>query len=154
MARNRHSLLVIVALVCLLPIWRLYAGQPKCVPTRPDAEGPFYEPNAPQRSKTGRGLVVSGAVGSASDCGSLAGAQIEWWATNAQGRYDDEHRASQRADDQGRYRYETNFPGRYPGRPPHLHVRVTAGGYRPLVTQIYPRAGQSSIGFDFVLVPE
>ena len=77
-----------------------------------------------------------------------------WWAANSKGEYDDEHRATQKADSEGRYRYETDFPARYPVRPLHLHVRVTASGHRPLVTQIYPKAGQASLTFDFVLVRE
>ncbi|MBI4256266.1 MAG: intradiol ring-cleavage dioxygenase, partial [Candidatus Rokubacteria bacterium] len=54
----------------------------------------------------------------------------------------------------GRYRYETTFPGRYPGRPPHLHVRVTAPGHKPLVTQLYPAAGQTQIEADLVLIAD
>jgi len=128
------------------------AGQPPCRPTRPDAEGPFYTPNAPERERTGRGLVVSGAVRSAAGCAALPGARLEWWSANPTGEYDDAHRATQRADGEGRYRYETDFPGRYPGRPPHLHVRVTAPGHRALVTQLYPRPGPSALEIDFVLV--
>ncbi len=130
-------------------------AQSACAPTRSDAEGPFYKPNAPERASTGRGLVVSGAVRSAAGCGVIPGARLEWWAANPQGRYDDEHRAIQRADAGGRYRYETDFPGGYGFfRRPHLHVRVAAPGHRPLVTQLYPEAGQTALDFDFVLVPD
>lgn len=129
------------------------AAQPQCTPTRPDSLGPFYEPDAPERNKTGQGLVISGMVRSASDCEPIVGAQIEWWSTNPRGRYDDEHRATQKVNEQGRYRYETDFPNRYPGRPPHLHVRVTAPGHQALITQIYPRPEQTKLKFDFVLVP-
>jgi protocatechuate 3,4-dioxygenase beta subunit len=129
-------------------------AQPACAPTRPDMEGPFYEPNAPRRDRTGRGLVVGGAVRSAAGCGPLAGARLEWWSADPGGRYDDAHRATHQADAEGRYRYETDFPGRYPGRPPHLHVRVTAAGHRVLVTQLYPKPGQSALEQDFVLVRE
>ena len=127
------------------------AAQPACAPTRPDALGPFYEPNAPERSSTGRGLVVSGVVRSTRGCAPLAAPTIEWWSANARGDYDGEHRARQRAEAGGRYRYETTFPGRYPGRPPHLHVRATAPGHRPLVTQLYPAPGQTHIDADLVL---
>lgn len=129
-------------------------AQPACAPTRPDVEGPFYTPNAPERASTGRGLVVAGTVRSAAGCGPLTGARLEWWSANPRGQYDDEHRATLRADAQGRYRYETDFPPRYFGRPPHLHVRVTAQGHRTLVTQLYPKAAQTAIEFDFVLVPD
>ena len=129
-------------------------AQSPCAPTRPDAEGPFYTPDAPTRASTGRGLVVSGTVRSARGCGPLPAARLEWWSADPRGRYDDAHRATQVADPTGRYRYETDFPGRYPGRPPHLHVRVTAPGHRPLVTQLYPSAGQPAIEVDFVLNPD
>jgi protocatechuate 3,4-dioxygenase beta subunit len=132
----------------------LSSAQPACTPTRPDAEGPFYKPNAQERASTGRGLVVTGTVRSTSACGSLAGARIEWWSVNPHGKYDDDHRATQRADGDGRFRYETDFPIRYYGRPPHLHARVTAPGRRTLITQLYPTPGQTSLTIDFVLVRE
>jgi protocatechuate 3,4-dioxygenase beta subunit len=116
--------------------------------------GPFYTPNAPERAQTGRGLLVSGRVASASDCGPLAGAHLEWWSANPRGEYDDAHRATQITDTAGRYRYETDMPGRYPPRPVHLHVRVTAPGHRPLVTQLYPKPEQTTLQTDFVLVRE
>jgi len=122
-----------------------------CAPTRPDMLGPFYTPNAPERAQTGRGLVVSGQVRSAVDCAPLPGARIEWWSANGKGDYDDEHRATQVADRQGRYRYETDFPGRYPGRPPHVHVRISAAGHRVLVTQLYPKPGEQAITSEFTL---
>lgn len=148
---TRVPLLAIFIVAALAPA---AGGQPACAPSRPDALGPFYEPNAPERSLTGRGFVVSGTVRSAAGCTPLAGARIEWWAANPAGDYDTEHRATQRADGGGRYRYETSVPGRYPGRPPHLHVRVTAPGHRTLVTQLYPAAGQREVAADFVLVAE
>jgi len=127
-------------------------GQPRCAPSPPDALGPFYTPNAPERSKTGQGLVVTGRVLSADGCAGLRGATLEWWAANPSGDYNDAHRATQIADAEGRYRYETDFPGGYPGRPVHVHVRVTAPAHRVLVTQIYPKPGESALDVDFVLV--
>jgi len=116
--------------------------------------GPFYTPNAPERVATGRGLTISGTVRSTSSCTPLPGARLEWWSANGRGDYDDEHRATQIAAADGRFRYDTEFPGRYPGRPVHVHVRVSAPGHRVLVTQIYPRSGQTTADVDFVLVPE
>jgi protocatechuate 3,4-dioxygenase beta subunit len=136
-----------VVLVAVAPA----AAQRPCAPTAPDSLGPFYTPNAPERASTGRGLTVNGVVRSAAGCAPLPGARIEWWSADAKGEYQDSLRATQRADGEGRYRYETVAPGRYPGRPPHLHVRVTAPGHRTLVTQLYPRDGQQSIETDFVL---
>lgn len=130
------------------------AQQRACAPTRPDAEGPFYKPNAPEHASTGSGFVVTGTVRSASGCGPLAGARIEWWSVNPRGSYDDAHRAAQRADGDGRFRYETDFPMPYFGRPSHLHVRITAPGHRTLITQLYPTPGQTWLNLDFVLVRE
>lgn len=127
------------------------SAQRPCTPTPPDSLGPFYTPNAPERASTGRGIAVSGVVRSASGCAPLSGARIEWWSADGKGEYQDALRATQRADAEGRYRYETVAPGRYPGRPPHLHVRVSAPGHRTLVTQLYPRDGQRTIESDFVL---
>ena len=130
------------------------AATPVCAPTRPDSLGPFYEPNAPERDRTGQGLIISGIVRSARDCHALGEARIEWWSANAHGDYDAAHRATQQATADGQYHYTTDFPGRYPGRPPHLHVRITAPGHRTLVTQVYPQKTQTALSVDFVLVPE
>jgi protocatechuate 3,4-dioxygenase beta subunit len=129
-------------------------AQSDCAPSRPDMLGPFYTPNAPERDRTGRGVVVSGAVRSTRGCAPLPGARLEWWSADTRGEYKDELRATQRTDAGGRYRYETESPGRYPGRPPHLHVRITAAGHRPLVTQLYPRPADTALASDFVLIPE
>ena len=131
-----------------------WAGQPPCPPTAADAEGPFYVPNAPERSVLGRGLVVTGTVRSAGSCNPVPGARLEWWQANPRGQYDDAHRGMQAADGEGRYRLETSVPGLYPGRPVHLHARVSAPGYRTLTTQLYPKPGQTEITFDFVLRPQ
>ena len=150
--RTRDVLgLALAALAIIGTIPPLRSAQPSCTPTRPDAEGPFYKPNASERASTGRGLVITGTVRSVSGCAPLAAAQIEWWSANPSGQYDDDHRAKQLTDSEGRYRYETDLPGRYPGRQLHLHARVTATSHRSLITQLYPKAGQNSLAFDFVL---
>jgi protocatechuate 3,4-dioxygenase beta subunit len=126
-------------------------GASGCVPTRADALGPFYEAGAPVRTKVGTGYVLSGRVLVARTCRPIAKARIELWLANPQGEYDDAHRATMFATRVGRYRFESNRPVPYSGRPPHIHVRVSARGFRTLVTQHYPRAGRSSAIFNFVL---
>src|SRR2546430_17612056 len=96
--------------------------------------GPFYEPNSPERSVTGRGLVITGRVASAKGCAPLPGAQLEWRPANPRGDSDAEHRGAHRAHGTGRYRYETDRPGRSPGRPLHLHLPLPAPGHKPLAT--------------------
>lgn len=125
---------------------------PACRPTPPDALGPFYEPGAPVRSKVGTGYVLSGRVLAARTCRAIPRARIELWLVNPQGVYDDAHRATIVAGRRGGYRFESNKPPSYESRPPHIHIRVTARGYRTLVTQHYPKAGRSSAVFNLVLV--
>jgi protocatechuate 3,4-dioxygenase beta subunit len=146
---------VLLALLLLGGVAGPAAAQaPACPPTRPDMLGPFYKPDAPERARTGSGIVVTGAVRSTKGCAPLPGARVEWWSADERGEYRDDLRATQHADAQGRFTYETVAPGRYPGRPPHLHVKVTAPNHKPLVTQLYPTQGQRSLTSDFVLLPD
>jgi hypothetical protein len=143
--------------IVLIALFLVSAGRPAnaetCEPTRPDSLGPFYTPGAPERSKVGEGYVLIGEVRSASDCSILKGALIELWLTGPDGRYDDEHRATVFSEESGSYRFECNFPPAYYGRPPHIHIRVSADGYRTLVTQHYPESGTSEGTFDLILTP-
>ena len=125
-----------------------------CKPTPPDALGPFYTPNAPERTSVGKGHVLSGAVRSSVDCSPIAGAQIEFWLAGTDGKYDDDHRATMYSDKNGAYQFESNFPPPYSGRPSHIHIKITAKGFRTLVTQYYPVKGSTEGEFDLVLVPE
>jgi protocatechuate 3,4-dioxygenase beta subunit len=115
--------------------------------------GPYYEPNAPVRTSVGSGYVLSGFVLAAGGCEPVPDARIEFWLANPEGEYDEAHRATVFAGERGRYRFESNVPVSYGGRPPHIHIRVTAPGYRNLVTQHYPDAGQTQATFDLVLRP-
>jgi protocatechuate 3,4-dioxygenase beta subunit len=147
-----RTLLIGIALILIAVLSG--SAQPRCAPTRPDAEGPFYKPNAPVRESTGKGLVVSGVVRSGATCEPIKSARIEWWQANPRGDYDDAHRGSQTTGDGGSYRFDTDFPPPYAGRPSHIHFKAFAAGYRPLTTQLYPKGGQSAAEFDLVLVKE
>jgi protocatechuate 3,4-dioxygenase beta subunit len=131
------------------------AGWPgNCKPTQPDMLGPFYEPDAPVRRSVGSGYVLSGAVLAAQECKPIPNVRIEFWLANPSGDYDDAHRATVLAGERGGYRFESNVPVSYGGRPPHIHVRVRAPGYEELVTQHYPERGQRKANFDLVLVAQ
>jgi protocatechuate 3,4-dioxygenase beta subunit len=127
----------------------------QCKVTPRDALGPFYVKGAPTQTDLcasgthgAQKLTVSGRVLGAPDCAPLAGAQVEVWQADARGDYtqvtggkkDDPGcllRASLTTDFGGRYRFETIVPGEYPGRPRHIHYRVSAKGHATLVTQLY-----------------
>jgi protocatechuate 3,4-dioxygenase beta subunit len=117
-------------------------------------EGPFYKPNTPRREATGNGLLVSGVVRSGVTCAALTDARVEWWQANPRGEYDDAHRGSLISGAGGAYRFQTDFPPPYSGRPSHIHFKVFAPGHRTLTTQLYPKAGQTEVTFDLVLVKE
>lgn len=124
---------------------------PRCAPTRADALGPFYEPGAPVRSKVGTGYVLRGRV-LTTGCRPIRRARIEFWLVNPRGQYDDAHRATLFSRADGTYRFQSNRPIGYEGRPPHIHVRVSARGFRTLVSQHYPRGTRTSAVFNLVLV--
>jgi protocatechuate 3,4-dioxygenase beta subunit len=115
--------------------------------------GPFYKSGAPVRSAVGKGYIMTGMVKSARDCSAIKGARIEFWLVNPGGTYDDDHRATVFSDATGSYKFESNMPKPYFGRPPHIHIRVSAEGHKTLVTQHYPEKGKTQAPFDLVLVP-
>ncbi len=116
--------------------------------------GPFYRQGAPLRSKIGSGYLLTGTVKSASDCSAIPSPLIEFWQTGPNGRYGDAHRAAIITDKSGEYKFETDFPGDYATRPAHIHIRVTAAGFKTLTTQHYLQKGSAQAVFDLVLIPE
>jgi protocatechuate 3,4-dioxygenase beta subunit len=131
---------------------QIQAAVKKCKPTPPDYLGPFYKAGAPVRASVGKGYELRGVVKSSADCAPIANAGIELWLTAPGGDYDDDHRATIYSDDTGAYSFESNFPPGYSGRPPHIHIRISANGFKTLATQHYPEIGQKAGEFDLVLV--
>ena len=129
------------------------AAGAKCQPTPADYLGPFYKAGAPERTSVGKGYELKGIVKSAADCKPIGNARIEFWLTSPQGEYDDDHRATLYSDSAGNYRFESNLPPGYSGRPPHIHIKISADGFKTLATQHYPDAGSKKAMFDIVLVP-
>lgn len=125
-----------------------------CPPTDPDALGPFYKPDVPLRRQVGTGYTLTGTVRDASTCLPIRNAMIEAWQVNEQGEYTDDKRARFFSNKQGGYRFDSNMPPPYAGRPPHIHLRISAPGYQTLVTQHYPAAGQNAGEFVINLWPQ
>jgi protocatechuate 3,4-dioxygenase beta subunit len=136
-----------------LPMTNTRTSVEKCEPTPTDYLGPFYEADAPVRSSVGKGYNLAGAVMSTIGCSPIANARIEFWLTNPAGSYDDDHRATIFSDGTGEYSFESNIPPDYSGRPPHIHIRISAEGFKTLATQHYPNDGQTTGIFDIILIP-
>jgi hydroxyquinol 1,2-dioxygenase len=115
------------------------------------------------RGAPGEPCWVDGTV-TDTDGRPIAGARIEVWEADADGLYDVQYgddrvtgRGRLHTDEQGVYRFwavtPTPYPipddgpvgellratGRSPMRAAHLHLMVEAGGYRTLVTHVFPR---------------
>lgn len=125
-----------------------------CPPTPPDALGPFYKSKAPLRNSVGKGYELSGMVMSTKDCSPIPQVRIELWMAGQDGDYKDDYRATVTSDESGQYRFESHVPPSYMRRPPHIHMRVTANGFKTLITQHYPEAGSKKGKLDLVLIPE
>ena len=78
----------------------------------------------------------------------MAGAVIDIWHSDEQGRYDNRgfrYRGYQFTDAAGAFRFVTIRPVRYPGRTPHIHVKVQGETTRLLTTQLYfPDLGEAN----------
>ncbi|MFP5309570.1 MAG: hypothetical protein ACLGIR_08330 [Actinomycetes bacterium] len=127
-----------------------------CSLTREDVLGPFFLETGLERrditeDREGRRLRVGLQVVDA-ECEPVPGAVVELWHADARGDYsafldgsspDEEGegttflRGFQVADADGVVEFETIHPGWYPGRTPHLHVRVDVEGINWLTTQLY-----------------
>lgn len=152
---RRTSLAALLALIG----WPARAA----VPTPGQTEGPFYPRLSMRFADTDNDLVrIAGVVEQAGGeivqltgrvldrAGQpVAGARVEIWQCDANGRYlhtGDRGGAPRDAafqgfghditDAQGRYRFRTIRPVPYPGRTPHIHVKVLTGT-ATLTTQFY-----------------
>lgn len=146
-------------------------------PTPRQTLGPFYPRSADERPREIDAdlLVVSGErvlsrgtalylTGRVLDRQGLpvAGAQVEIWqcdanavyhhpAGGAEGERDPNFQGygQARSDGSGAFHFRTIRPVAYPGRTPHIHVRVEARGRPVLVTQLY-LADEAGNGRDFL----
>ncbi len=105
-------------------------------------EGPYYKSGSPPNSRLaqkgvpGEKVVLSGLVLNPQGK-TLPGAWLDFWQADGEGHYDNAGftlRGHQFADGEGRYRLETVMPGSYPGRTPHIHVKVRASPESPVFT--------------------
>jgi len=145
------------------------------IPTPRQTKGPFYPSTLPLDKDNdlarvaGRAQPALGTVthvaGRVLDLNGqpLAGARVEIWQCDANGRY---HHPGDRnsaprdggfqgygetlTDADGAYRFRTIKPVPYPGRTAHIHFAVSGPGFDPLVTQMYV-AGEPRNATDGIL---
>lgn len=122
----------------------------ECIPTPHRTTGTHYEPVTEQRIDIGKGVIVQGRVLAWPDCTPVDNAKIAHWQAGEDGHYADRLRAYQFTDENGRYRFETEWPD-MPS--PHIHFIVTGSGYQILETQWVGSDRTDQIEFDMVLKP-
>jgi protocatechuate 3,4-dioxygenase beta subunit len=111
----------------------------RCVITPLLTEGPFFVDEKLNRSDVISGqpglplnLEISVYTASSATCAPVAGAQIDIWHANAAGYYSDVDGATsenflrgyQVTDPNGKVSFKTIYPGWYPGRTPHIHLKA------------------------------
>ena len=105
-------------------------------------------PSAEAPRAAGEWLDLSGTVLDAQGR-QIDGAEVEIWQCDLHGSYRHPRGAgqqvdeafqgygSQRSDAQGRYRFRTIRPAPYPGRTPHIHVRLRHPSFGELTSQLF-----------------
>ncbi|MDQ3724315.1 MAG: intradiol ring-cleavage dioxygenase [Actinomycetota bacterium] len=119
--------------------------KPDCVLTPAQEEGPFYIDLARVRrdiveDRPGIPLALAIAVVDASTCEPIRDAAVDIWHCDALGLYSGEPsegsegetflRGIQLTDHNGLTEFATIYPGQYPGRTTHIHLKVHTGGRR------------------------
>ena len=125
------------------------SGAITCVLAPEQTAGPFYLDDQRLRrdvteGKPGVPLTLRLEVVDASSCRPLRRAAVEIWHCDASGTYSGVRgargrflRGIQRTDARGLALFRTIYPGWYPGRTPHVHVRVSLGGNVVHTGQLY-----------------
>ncbi len=125
-----------------------------CVLTPEMTEGPYYVDDMKVRRNITEGLpgaplALRLSVLDASTCKPIKGAAVDIWHASAGGKYSGTEangtvgrtylRGIQRTDAKGLARFTTVYPGWYPGRAVHIHVKVFVGGDEVHTGQLFFR---------------
>ena len=140
---------LIPGLLLVLPFCAVAAD---CTPTPGRTIGTHYDISKAthQPGDLGKGLLMQGRVMSAKGCAPLVGVKVFHWQAGEQGQYVEHLYAWRLTDQNGAFRFETEWPAL---RPPHIHFLVEAPGHRPLATQWISRSRVDQARFDLVLQP-
>ena len=126
------------------------SGLVSCVLLPESTEGPFHLDDHRLRrnireGKAGTPLTLRLTVLDVSTCKPIRGAAVDIWHCDAAGAYSGTGalararflRGIQRTDAKGLARFDTVYPGWYPGRTVHIHVMVHVGGNVVHTGQLY-----------------
>jgi len=136
----------------------IFRAEPQCIVTPAQTLGPCHTSGVPVRSDVTEGVVglptrVSLRLVEAESCAPIERADVEIWHTNARGVYSGEAaamcnrddveagsasflRGRQISDDNGVVNFLTVYPGWYPGRAVHVHLRILVDSRELLVSQL------------------
>ena len=141
----RSVIYAVFAILILTPIELLAEN---CKPTPHRSTGTHYKPVTEEKVNISKGVIVRGQILAAPDCTPVPNAKIAHWQGGEEGRYRDYLRAYMFADENGKYKFETEWPNM---PTPHIHFIITADGYKQLETQWIGSERQKEINFDMVL---
>jgi protocatechuate 3,4-dioxygenase beta subunit len=127
------------------------AARASCVLVPEMTEGPFYIDDAVVRrditeGKDGVPLRLRLTVVDADTCRPIPRASVEVWHADAVGSYSGFGSSSpdsmflrgiQQANDKGAVTFRTIYPGWYPGRAVHIHLKAHNGGNTVHTTQLF-----------------
>jgi protocatechuate 3,4-dioxygenase beta subunit len=125
-----------------------------CRPTLSQGGGPFETNNAPapRRARIGSGHVLTGRILRYPGCAPVKGAVVEFWQASGTGVYTRQGHGSVVTGSTGAFRFEGPVPPGEFGRPPHIHIRVSAAGFEEFVTTYLLARGERQGRIAIVLV--
>jgi len=119
-----------------------------CEATPAMHSGTHYQAVTTEKVNMGKGLRISGTIRSANDCKAIPRAKISRWQTNREGVYTQNLYAYMYSDTNGKYSYETEWPG---APIAHIHFIIEAQGYQKLVTQWIGDDKTDKVNLNFTL---
>src|SRR5262245_28992295 len=132
-----------------------HSGAKVCVLTPEAVEGPFYfDPKLVLsdivEGKQGAPLSLTLQIVEAKDCAPLQNARVDVWHADGLGLYSGYAgqetgsakgerflRGTQFTGPDGEVRFNTIYPGWYPGRTPHIHFKALVGDHNVITGQLY-----------------
>jgi len=134
---------LILSLILLAPLLPLPAKASNCTPTSQTTDGPFYTKATTQRkissNQSGYKIIYKLKIQN-KNCKPLPNLTISLWQANSQGQYSlikNSLRGNQLTNKHGLVTFESIFPGWYPTRAAHLHVKILSQDQTLLSTQLF-----------------